>query len=114
MDTLPNFSNSKIEIRNRIEGAIREKKRKPSIYQYSLFLCLFIFTTCCTALYLKNILIFNNSGLQGDIDYNSLEKYLRNDQLDSETIIEVPQSLSIMSAGDSTLISNFEFTKGEL
>lgn len=100
MDNLPDFSNSKIEIRNRIEGALREKRRKPSIYQYSLFLCLFLFTTICTALYLKNIFLIGNKMISGDINYYSLEKLLQSEQLDSETVIVLPLNLSLIAAVD--------------
>ncbi len=112
MEVLPDFSNSKIQIRNRIEGALREKKRRPTIYQYSLFLCLFFFTTICTALYIKTILLGQNSMLNGDVDYYSLEQIMRSEQLENETIIELPNSISFVSARESTLISNINFVKG--
>lgn len=112
MEVLPDFSNSKIEIRNRIEGALREKKRRPSIYQYSLFLCLFFFTTICTALYVKTILLGQRNILGGNMDYYSLEQLLRSEQLESETIIELPSSISFVSATESSLMSNINFVKG--
>lgn len=115
MDYLPDFSSSKIEIRNRIEGALREKKRKPSIYQYSLFLGFFLFTTVCTALYLKNILLFKG-GLLSDasVDYYNLEKLLLSDQLDRDSIIVIPSTLSLVPAGEPTFISYQSSIKGDL
>lgn len=112
MEILPDFSNSKIQIRSRIEGALREKKRRPTIYQYSLFFCLFFFTTICTALYIKTILFSQNRMLNGDVDYYSLEQFMRSEQLENETIIEIPNNISFISAGESTLISNIHFVKG--
>lgn len=111
MEILPDFSNSKIEIRSRIEGAIREKKKRPNIYQYSVFFCFMLFTTTCTAFFLKNILFINQrSG--NDIDYYSLEQLLKSDLLDTTTTIEIPQNLSFISASESDLILNTDFYKG--
>jgi len=106
MDNLPDFANSKIEIKNRIEGALREKKRKPSVYQYSLFFCFFLFTTICTALYMKNILQIGDRSLDSDMDYLSLEKLLLSEQLESETEIILPQSLSFST------VTNIDIKKG--
>lgn len=108
MDYLPDFSNSKIEIRNRIEGALREKRRKPSIYQYSIVLCFFLFTSVCTALYMRSILLIGEPMLNSDIDYYSLEKLLLSEQLESETVILLPNNLSLISA------SNIVIKKGNL
>lgn len=112
MEILPDFSNSKIQIKNRIEGALREKKRKPSIYHYSLFLCLFFLTTICTALYLKTILLGQQSSLRGDMDYYTLEQLMRSEQLENETTIKLPNSISLITAGESNLIPGINFIKG--
>ncbi len=114
MDSLPNFSNSKIDIKNRIEGALREKKRRPGLYQLSFFFCFFIFTTACTAVYLKNLLFVDSNSVRGDIDYYSLEMLLLSEQLESETVIQLPKSLSFISVSEPTLISNVDYKKGEL
>jgi len=106
MDYTPDFSKSKIEIRNRIEGALREKKRKPSISQYSLLLCFFMITTVCTALYVKNLLLTGSSQNKMDIDYYTLEKLLLSEQIDSESSIVLPRNLSLTSA------SNIAIQKG--
>lgn len=111
MEVLPDFSNSKIQIRNRIEGALREKKRRPPIYQYTLFFCLFFFTSIFSALYIKSILFGNKNGLSGDMDYYNLVQLLRSEQLESETFIELPNNLSFIAARDSNLISNISFSK---
>lgn len=108
MDTLPDFSISKIEIRNRIEGALRVKRKKPSINQYSLFICFFLFTSICTALYLKSFLQVRNPLLVGDIDYHSLEKLMLSEQLDSESVIILPENLSLRTT------VGIDFKKGEL
>ncbi len=110
MDILPDFSNSKIEIRSRIEGAIREKKKRPTIYQYSIFFCFLFITTTCTAFFIKNIFIFGE-GSNKNIDYYTLEQLLNSDLLESKTTIELPSDLSLFAAGESTLVTHVDYLK---
>lgn len=112
MDTLPDFSNSKILIKNRIEGALREKKKRPSLYQYSLFLGLFFITTICTALYLKTVILGQKNVLSNDVNYYSLEQLMKSQILENETTIELPGAISFAAAGEASLISNINFSKG--
>ncbi len=111
MDILPDFSESKLQIRNRIEGALREKKRGPSLYQYSMFLCLFFFTSLCTAIYIKNIITGKTQSNKRDIDYFVMEQFLSSEGFDQETVIELPRTLSLSSAGESTLFSTISFAQ---
>ena len=94
MDNLPDFSQSKDTIRNRIEGAIREKRKKHSIFANTIFIALFLFTSICTALNIKNILYLNNL-TNNDLDYYALEQMIKDEQLESESVILLPKSISL-------------------
>lgn len=106
MDSLPDFSKSKMEIRNRIEGALRVKRKRTPIYQYTLFMGLFLFTTICSALYFKNIFLFNMKSDSNQLDYNDIERLLMSEQLESESIIKLPSNLSLLSASEAIIMSD--------
>lgn len=108
MDSLPDFSNSKIVVMNRIEGAIKERRKRPNLYQYTLFFSFFLFAITCTSLYFKSI-IFKRVEPLNPIDYKSLEKLLLSEELDSNTVIKVPGNLSLSSLGDAKLILSSDY-----
>jgi len=112
VDSLPDFSNSKILVMNRIEGAIRERKKRPNILSYFVMYSLFLFTTACTVLFLKNILFPDRNMANKQINYYNLEKLLLSEQLNSDSIIELPESFSFSSFSESKLISKVDYTKG--
>ena len=112
MDSLPDFSNSKILVMNRIEGAIRERKKRPNVFSYSVMFCFFLFTTACTVFFLKNILFLDRNMVNVQLKYYKLEQLLLSEQLNSDTILELPKNFSLSSFSESKLISKVDYAKG--
>lgn len=101
MDRLPDFSRSKLELKGRIEGALRERKRNIFLHHLTLFVCMFIFTTSCTFLYIRNLLTSDSK----------VDSLLLSASSDSDFVIQLPKSFSLKKPGDITLINKSDLKK---
>lgn len=106
MDSLPDFTQSKIEIRNRIEGALRVKRKRHPLHQYALFMGLFLFTSLCSTIYFRGFSIFKLQTGAEQLDIRDLENLLLSEQLESESVIKLPANLSLLTAGEAVIMSD--------